>query len=132
MSAESSTPFQLSETVHRIRIQLSDVDPVFALNQDSFRKHQDAVQELLHLDCALLEVERWSAAGILSTIEDKISEAIERSRDCFAGLLEKCKLDPFLGQILPEANYIEAFQSSIDELRTDLVDTLLGTLRSGL
>jgi len=39
---------------------------------------------------------------------------------------EKCKLDPIFGQILPEANYIEAFQSSINELRTDLVDTLLG------
>ena len=126
MSAESFTPFPFSETVHRIRLQLSDVVAVFALNQDSFRRHQDAVQELLHLDCALLEVERSSAAGILSTIKDKISENIEQSRGCFAGLLEKCKLDPIFGQILPEANYIEAFRSSINELRTDLVDTLLG------
>ncbi|PMD48938.1 hypothetical protein L207DRAFT_575581 [Hyaloscypha variabilis F] len=126
MSAESSTPFPFSETVHRIRLQLSDVVAVFALNQDSFRRHQDAVQELLHLDCALLEVERSSAVGILSTIKDKISETIEQSRGCFAGFLEKCKLDPIFGQILPEANYIEAFRSSINELRTDLVDTLLG------
>ena len=126
MSAGSSTPFPSSATVHRIRLLLSDVVAVFALNQDSFHRHQDTVQELLHLDCALLEIEQSSAAGILSSIKDKISETTEQSRHCLAELLEKCKLDPIFGQILPDANYIEAFRSSINGLRNGLVDTLLG------
>ena len=138
MSAEVIPPFPSSAAVFRIRLLLSDVVAVFSLNQDLFHRHQDTVQELLHLDCALLEVERSSETDILSTVKEKGSEITEQSRRCLVEFLEKCKVDPIFGtdenqilptsfdsKLLPEAKYIEGFRSAINRLRKDL-NALLG------
>jgi hypothetical protein len=103
------------------------------LNQDLFYRHQDTVQELLSLDCAFLGVELSSETDILSTIKDKGSETIEKSRHCLVAFLDKCKLDPIFGadenqivptsfdsKLLPEAKYIEGFRSAINGFCTDL------------
>jgi hypothetical protein len=133
MSAEIIPTFPSSAVVFRIRLLLSDVVAVFALNQDLFHRHQDTVQELLHLDCALLEAERSSETDISSTIKETGSETIEQSRRCLVEFLEKCKLDPIFGadenqilptsfdsKLLPEAKYIEGFRSAINGLRKEL------------